>query len=192
MELKNISDTDMYLFIEKGLRGGISYIAKWYSEANNKYIKNYDPTKPSKYISYLDMNNLYDWGMSQYFPYGRFKWLKNVDKFDVNWISETNPVGHILEVDLQHPDKLHALHNDYPLAPEKLAIPYDILSDYCKTIADRYEIKVGHVKSLILSLGDKTNYVVYYRNLELYLSLGMELTKFYKVLKFKQSEWTKN
>ena len=57
----------MHLFIEKGLRGGISYIAKRYSEANNKYLKNYDPTKPSKYISYLDMNNLYEWVMSRYF-----------------------------------------------------------------------------------------------------------------------------
>ena len=67
MRLEKIVDIDMYLFIEKGLRGGISYIAKRYSEANNKYLKNYDPTKPSKYISYLDMNNLYEWVMSRYF-----------------------------------------------------------------------------------------------------------------------------
>ena len=78
----------MYLFIEKGLRGGISYIAKRYMKANNKYMKNYDPTKPSKYISYLDMNNLCDWGMSGYLPYGEFKWLKNVVNFDANSISE--------------------------------------------------------------------------------------------------------
>ena len=74
----------MYLFIEKKLRGGISYIAKKHSKANNKYIKNYDPTKPSKYMLYLDMNNLYGWGMSTYLPYGGFKWLTNVDNFDVN------------------------------------------------------------------------------------------------------------
>ena len=77
----------MYLFIEKGLRGAISYIAKRYAKANNKYMKNYDPTKPSKFITYLDMNNLYGWAMSRYLPYGRFKWLKNVDDFDVNSIS---------------------------------------------------------------------------------------------------------
>ena len=58
----------MYLFIKKRLRGGISYIAKGYSEANSKYIKNYDRTKSSKYISYLDMNNLYGWAMSRYLP----------------------------------------------------------------------------------------------------------------------------
>ena len=76
VKLEKISDIDMYVFIQKGLRRGISYIAKRYSEANNKYMKNYDPTKPSKYISYLDMNNLYGWAMSGYLPYDGFKWLK--------------------------------------------------------------------------------------------------------------------
>ena len=90
VKLKNIFAIDMYLFIEKGLRGGISYIAKRYAKANNKYMKNYDPTKPSIYISYLDMNNLYGWAicMSSYLPYGGFKWLKNGDGFVVNSISE--------------------------------------------------------------------------------------------------------
>ena len=96
--LEKIFDIDIYLFIEKGLRGGISYIAKRYSKANNKYMKDYDPTKPSKNISYLDLNNLYGWTMSGYLPYGRFKWLKNVDNFDVNSISEKSPIGYILEV----------------------------------------------------------------------------------------------
>ena len=76
--LEKMSHSDMYLFIEKGLRGGISYIAKRYNEANSKYMKNYDPTKLSKYIEYLDKNNLYGWAMSGYLPYSGFKWLKNV------------------------------------------------------------------------------------------------------------------
>ena len=63
----------MYLFIGKGLRGGISYIAKRYSEANNKEMKNYYPTKLSKYIEYLDKNNWYGWAMSDYLPYGGFE-----------------------------------------------------------------------------------------------------------------------
>ena len=70
------------------------------------------------------MNNWYGWAMSGYFPYGGFKWLKN---FDVNLISKNSLIGYILKVDLEYPDELHALHNDYPLAPEKLAIPYDML-----------------------------------------------------------------
>ena len=146
VKLEQIFDKDKYLFIEEGLNDGISYIAKRYAKANNKYMKNYDPAKLSIYKSYLDMNNLYGWTMSDYLPYGWFKWLKNVDKFDVNSISENNPVGYILEVDLEYPDKLHVLHNDYPLAPEKLSIPYDMLSGYCKKVAEEYETKVGDVK----------------------------------------------
>ena len=78
VKLEKIFDIDMYLFIEKGLRGGISYIAKRYSKSNNKYMKNYDPKKPSKFITYLDMNNLYDWAMSGYLSYGGIKWLKKL------------------------------------------------------------------------------------------------------------------
>ena len=139
----------MYLFIEKGLTGGISYIAKRYTEANNKYMKNYDPTNPSKCISYLDVNNFYGWPMSGYLPYGGFKWLKNVDNFDVNLISEKSRIGYILEVNLKYPEELHKLHNDNPLAPEKLAIPYDMLSDYRKKIADEYGIKSDWMKIYI-------------------------------------------
>ena len=110
---------------------------------------------------------------------------------DVNSIIEVSPIGYILEVDLEYPDELHVLHNDYPLAPEKLAISYDMLSDYCKKIADEYEIKVGDVKKLIPNLGNKTKYVLHYRNLQLYLSLEMKLTKIHRLLQFKQSDWMK-
>ena len=176
----------MYLSIEKRLRGGISYIAKRDSEPNNKYMKNYDPTKPSKFITYLDFGNLYGWAMSGCLPYDRFKWLKNVDNFDLNLVSEK-----ILKVDLEYPKELHVLHNDYPLVPEKFAIYYDMLSDYCKKIADEYEIKVGDVIKLIPNLGNKTNCVLHYRNIQLYLFLGMKLIKIHRVLKLKQSEWIK-
>ena len=88
-------------------------------------MKNYDSTKPSIYIPYLDMNTLYACGMNDYLPYGGFKWLRNVDNF-VKLISEESLTGYILQVVLEYSDELH---NDYPLAPEKLAIPYDTLSD---------------------------------------------------------------
>ena len=122
--------------------------------------------------------------MSEYLPYKEFKWLENVDELDVMSIDEKNDVGYILEVDLKYLDELHDLHNDYPLAPERLTVTNDILSKYCEEIADKYEIKVGDVKTLIPNLGNKTNYVVHYRNLQLYLSLGMKLTKIHRVLKF--------
>ena len=84
------------------------------------------------------------------------------------------------------------MQNDYPLAPEKLTIPYDMLSGYCKKIAEEYGIKTRDVKNLIPNLGNKTNYIIHYGNLQLYLSLGMKLTKIHKVLKFKQSDLMKN
>ena len=113
---------------------------------------------------------------------------KNVD---VMSIDKKSDIGYILEVELEYPKELHKLHNDYPLAPEKLAVTNDILSKYCKEIADKYEIKVSNVKKLIPNLGSKTKYVVHYKNLQLYLSLGKKLTKIYRVLKFKQSDWMK-
>ena len=106
-------------------------------------------------------------------------------------VNKKSPIGYFLEVALEYPNKLYKLHNDYPLAPEKLAVCSDMLSKYCKEIADKYEIKVGDVKKLIPNLGNKTNYVVHYRNLQLYLSLGMKLTKIHGVLKFKQPDWMK-
>ena len=117
--------------------------------------------------------------------------VKNNDKFDVISINEKCLIGYFLEADLEYSDKLHELHNDYPLAPEKLAVSSDMLSKYCKKIADKYEIKVGDVKKLIPNLGNKTNHVVHYKNLQLYLSLGMKLSKIYRMLKFKQSDWMK-
>ena len=117
--------------------------------------------KKLTFISYLDMNNLYGWAMSEYLPYERFKWLKNIDKFDVMSINYKSSTGYFLEVNLEYLDELHELHNNYPLAPEKLAVSSDMLSNYCTEIADKYEIKVGDVKKLIPNLSEKTNYVVH-------------------------------
>ena len=90
IEFKLILDINMHLLIEKGMRGGILYIAKRYSKANNKYMTNYDSSKESKSIVYLDADNFYGWAISQYLPYGEFKWLsqKEIGKFDVNSISK--------------------------------------------------------------------------------------------------------
>ena len=91
-------------------------------------MNNYDPKKQSTFISYLDINNLYGLAMSEYLPYERFKWLENVDKFDVMSISVKSLIQYFLEVDLKYPGELHELHNDYPLAPEKLAVSTDMFS----------------------------------------------------------------
>ena len=151
-ELETISDIDVHLFIEKGMRGGISYIAKRHSKLNDS-----ESSKEKKSIIYWDANNLYGCGMSNPLPYGEFNWLseKEINKLDLDSNSENSSIGYILEVDLKYPDKLHDLHSDYPLAPEKLEISSDILSKYCSDIADKYGIKVGGVSKLVPNLRNK-------------------------------------
>ena len=94
IELEKISDIDKYLFIEKGLRGVISYIAKRHSKANNEYCADYDKNKPSTFILYIDVNNLYSRAMNEYLPYGGIEWLENIDKFDVMSINDKSPIGY--------------------------------------------------------------------------------------------------
>ena len=131
--------------------------------------------------------------MSQYLPYSGFKWLnqKGISDFCLNSVSENSSIGYILEADLEYPSELHDLHNDYPLAPEKLEINQNIFSKYCSNIANKYGIKIGGVNKLVPNLGNKSTYVVHYGNLQFYFSLGMKLTKVHRILKSKQSDWLK-
>ena len=190
IELELISDVDMFQFIEKGMRGGISYIANRYGKANNKYMKNYNPEEVSKYIMYLDANNLYGWAMSQYLPTGGFKWLTE-EEVDLSKYNNESEKGLVLEVDLEYPEELHDLHNDYPLASEKIKITEDMLSPYCREIAEKFKVKVGLVEKLVPTLLNKERYVLHYRNLQLYMSLGLKLTKIHRALEFDQSPWLK-
>ena len=120
-------------------------ISTRYGKANNKYMQEYDPSLPSKHIIYLDANNLYGWAMSRKLPTHGFKWMEQ-DELD-HW--ENMPC--ILEVDLEYPHSLHDLHNDYPLAPERL--------------------KINGVVKLIPNLHDKKKYVVHYEALKLYVKI---------------------
>ena len=139
------------------------------------------------------MNNLYGHAMSQYLPYAAFKWVKNIDKIQHKLmnIKINISIGYILEVDLEYLQELHDIHNDYPLAPEKINIPKELLSDYCLEIANAHNITTGKVKELVPNLINKNNYVIHYRNLQQCMELGMKLKKIYKMLKFKQKDWMK-
>ena len=110
----------------------------------------------------------------------------------MNSVSENSSIGYILEVDLEYPSELHDMHNDYPLAPGKLEISQNMMSKYCLSIENKYGIKIGGVNKLFPNLGKKSKYLVHCRNLQLYLSLGMKLTKVHRIFKFKQSDWPKN
>ena len=139
IKLELMTDIDMFQFIEKGMRGGISYITNRHGKANNKYMKKYDEKAPSKYIKYLDANNLCGWAMSQYLPTSSFKWLteEKINNLDLAKYKKDSKKGLILEVDLEYPKELHDLHNDYPLAAQKVKVSPNMLSNYCKNIANK-------------------------------------------------------
>ena len=176
VKLELLSDEDMLLMIEEGIRGGISIISNRYGEANNKYMrKGFNKNKPSKYLMYLDANNLYGGAMSEKLPTHGFKWLSFVEigkLFNNQVLQVWEKIPCILEVDLEYPENLHDLHNDYPFCPE------------------RVECKNG-VKKLIPNLNDKTKYIIHYKNLIQCLRAGMKLKKIHRGIKFVESKWMK-
>ena len=115
VELESINDIDIHLFIEKRMRGGISYIVRGHSKTNNKYMRNYGNTVEDIFIMYLDENNLYEWAMTQYLTCSDFKWMNenSINKFNIDLVKENSQYGYILEVDLEYPNKLHDQHNHY-------------------------------------------------------------------------------
>ena len=175
VKLELLSDIDILLMVEKGIRGGISIISNRYGKANNKYMKGFNQKELSKFLMYLDANNLYGWAMSQKLPVHSFKWMTNKEIeniFNNQIVQVWNKNPCILEVDLIYPEDLHDLHNDYPLCPE------------------RVECDKG-VKKLIPNLRDKNNYVVHYKTLMQYLSLGMKLKKIHRGIKFIEDDFLK-
>ncbi|XP_054720676.1 uncharacterized protein LOC129230303 [Uloborus diversus] len=158
--LELFTDIDMHLFIERGIRGGISMVSKRHAVANNKYMANYDPSSPSKYIIYLDANNLYGWAMSQPLPYGEFKWM-DVTHVTEDWIKAIpsgGDMGYVFEVDLIYDEKLHEIHNSYPLCPESVKITEDMLSPTAKEILRKLHSHNFHeCEKLVPNLMNKEN-----------------------------------
>jgi len=193
-KLELFTDPNMYLFVENGIRGGISMITHRHMKANNKYLgDNYDKKLPSWFISYLDANNLYGWAMSQALPHGNFEWSDsgNFNTERIMNMTEDQDKGYIFQVDLEYPKELHDKHNDYPLAVESLCVDETELSPYQNALKEKVPSSVGKVRKLIGTLKDKKNYVIHYRNLQLYLSLGLKLKRITKALSFSQSHWLK-
>ena len=175
INLELLSDVDKLLMIEKGIRGGISIISNRYGKANNKYMKDFNKKELSKYLMYVDANNLYGAAMSEKLPVHSFKWMTNKEienLFNNQIVQVWNKNPCILEVDLIYPEELHDLHNDYPLCPE------------------RVECDRG-VKKLIPNLRHKNNYVIHYKNLMQCLRLGMKLKKIHRGIKFIETAFLK-
>ena len=197
IELELLTDVEKYLFFEKGKRGGYSSVGGCrHHEANNKYLTDYDPQKETSYLLYLDANNLYGWAMSQSLPYADFEWLAddqvaNLTTDDILGLPDENIQGCMLEVDLDYPQELHDLHSDFPLAPENLTVPPEWLSPYQNNLLSSGE-KVSRDDRLIASLHPRKKYVVHYKTLKLFLSLGLKLTRVHRVLRFKQKPWMRS
>ena len=189
VNLELLTDVDMHLFIERGTRGGISMVSKGFAKANNPYVKDYDPNKPTTYTQYLDENNLYGWAMSKALPKGGFKWLKTMPtEKEILSKKENAKQGWILEVDLEYPTELHNSHDAYLLAPEKKKIKREWMSEYQRKLADELKVDMNEEK-LVLTLKDKKNYVLHYKNLQQYLKLGMKLKKVHRTLDYDQECW---
>ena len=169
VKLELLTDNDMLLMVEKGIRGGICHAIHRYAKANNKYMKNYDEKEESSYIQYLDANNLYGWEMSQKLPVSGFKWEKDTLKFTKKFIKnydEDSDKEYIPEVDVEYPENLHDLHSDLPFSPERMKI-------------DKY-------KKLVSNLYNKEKYVVHIRSLKQALNHGVILKKVHRVIQFNQ------
>ncbi|MES9902020.1 MAG: endonuclease domain-containing protein [Sedimenticola sp.] len=192
--LSLITDPTMYLFFEKGVRGGVSMITKRFSQSNNKHIPDdYIEDDVSKYIMYQDCTNLYGKAMSMPLPTGEMRWLTDteIEEFDINRTQDDDQYGYILEVDLRYPSELHDDHNEYPLCPEHVDVTYDMLSAYNRELIKNGDIYSAKSKKLIPSLNDKERYIVHFTTLRLYLKLGLQLKKIHKIITFKQSPWLK-
>jgi hypothetical protein len=172
VNIELITDVDMLMFVENGIRGGISQCTKRYAKANNTYMKDYDSSKQDKYLLYLDKNSLYAWAMKNSLPLNGFEWCYDVTSVDKILDMVKDPsIGCLLEVDLKYDRKLHDYHRDYPLCAEKRCPP----GSKCT--------------KLLLTLYDKKKYIIHHRMLEFALQHGLKVEAIHRVLKFRQCAW---
>ena len=175
VELELLTDYDMLLMIEEGIIGGICHAVHRYAKENNKYMKNYDKSKESSYIQYLDANNLYGAAMSEKLPINEFRWVNDISKIDKKFVKsydkKNSDKGYILEVDVDYPSKLHRLHSDMLFLPERM--------------------KIDKTQKLVCNLHDKKKYVVHISILKQALDHGLKLKKVHRVIEFNQEAWLK-
>ena len=155
IKLELLTDYDMLLMVEEGVRGRICNSIHRYARANNKLLKNYDENKESSYIQYLDANNLYGWAMSQKLPVNDFKWINNEinEEFIKNY-NENSDKDYILEIYIKYPRKLRDLHSDLPFLPKRM--------------------KIDKCKKLVCNLRNKKKYIVHIKSLKQALNHGLK------------------
>ncbi|XP_031342987.1 uncharacterized protein LOC116180481 [Photinus pyralis] len=173
VKLELLTDIDQLMFIEKGIRGGITQCSTRYAKANNPFMKDYNSDLDTTYLLYLDINNLYGATMCNFLPFGEFSFVEDIENLDILNHPDDADVGYIVDCDLDYPSELHESDSDFPMAPEHM-IPLN-----------------SKFKKLMLTLYPKREYVVHYRNLKIYVQHGLKLVKINRVLQFKQSPWLK-
>ena len=169
VELELLTDIDMLLMVEKGIRGGMCQTIHTHAKADNKYMKNYDKDIQSTYLMFLDANNLYGWTMSQKFPVNGFEWVEDISQFNEDFIKnygENSERGYFLEVDVEYPKNLHNLHSNFPFLPERK--------------------KIKRCSKLACGIQDKEKYVVHIRALKQALNHGFILKTVHRVIQFNQ------
>ena len=174
IELELLTDCDMILMVEEGIRGGICHSIHRDAKANNKYMKDHNKNIKSSYIQYLDVNNLYGWAISQKLPKNNFKWVEDTSIINEELIknyNENSYKGYILEVDVKYPKELHDLHSDLPFLPKKM--------------------KIDKCKKLVCDLRNKKKYVVHIKSLKQALNHGLKFKKVHRIIEFSQKAWLK-
>ena len=174
VKIELLTDNNMLLIVEEGIRGGICHSIHRHAKANNKYMENYDKNEEPSYIQYLDANNLYGWAMSQKLPVNNFKWVEDTSKRNEEFIknyNENNKKGYILEVDVKYHKKLHDSHSDLPFLPKRM--------------------KIDKCKKLVCNLQNKKKYIVHIKSLKQALNHGLKFKKIYRIIEFNQKAWLK-
>ena len=174
IKLELLTDENMLLLFEKGIRGGMCNVIQKYARANNKYMKNYDITKESIFLIYVDANNLYGWAMSKQLPVDGFKYENDLSIFTMDFIknyNEESDIGYLLYVDIEYPKNLRESHSDLPFLPDRM--------------------KVNKVNKLICNQYDKNKYSVHIYALKQALNHGLILKNVHTVISFRQKAWLK-
>ena len=164
-----LTDPDMLLMFERGIRGGITQAVRKYAAVNNKYMG--DKFDPNEDTTYLDANNLYGWAMSQPLPTGGFKWV-DVNPNEISELSAREDKGYLLEVDVSYPQELHDPHNNLPFMCER--------------------IEINGVKKLVPNLQDKKNCIIHIQALNQALQHGLILDRIHRLIELDQSPWLKS
>ena len=190
VEIEKITDSEMYQFLFANLRGGITTINRRQAKANNPYLLDYNENKPTTYIQYLDVCNLYGYGLQGPLPLNGFRWLsqRELKVFDLYQDPDAKDYF-IVEVDLDYPKELHDAHTCYPMAVEKRCISSEELSAYNLKFLEKHEEKHSSVQKLVPDLNKKSNYVCSLKNLQFFLKHGLILKKIHRVLTAHQEAW---